>query len=174
MNNQTNKQNGFIRYHYGKSLAIDTQFTEYNNYNGANGQAGKMVTWDSVVGAARITDYLVVQSDFYEYIETIATPTEFRQQFNSWYDNMKNITAENIKSSFFEVEKGFTQHGVNPLDSYVVDDGCINYNSFWDLIETQVNSQMNYMIQVYKFNNLINFGLWLGPRGGYGTQNYDC
>lgn len=78
LNNQTNKQNGFIRYHYGKSLAIDTQFTEYNNYNGANGQAGKMVTWDSVVGAARSTDYLVVQSDFYEYIETIATPTEFR------------------------------------------------------------------------------------------------
>ena len=171
LNNQTNKQNGFIRYHYGKSLAIDTQFTEYNNYNGANGQAGKMVTWDSVVGAARSTDYLVVQSDFYEYIETIATPTEFRQQFNSWYDNMKNITAENIKSSFFEVEKGFTQHGVNPLDSYVVDDGWINYNSFWDFDRNPSkfpNELYDSSLQVQQFGS--NFGLWLGPRGGYGTQ----
>ncbi|WP_302759414.1 discoidin domain-containing protein [Amedibacillus dolichus] len=171
LNNQTNKQNGFIRYHYGKSLVIDTQFTEYNNYNGANGQAGKMVTWDSVVGAARSTDYLVVQSDFYEYIETIATPTEFRQQFNSWYDNMKNITAENIKSSFFEVEKGFTQHGVNPLDSYVVDDGWINYNSFWDFDRNPSkfpNELYDSSLQVQQFGS--NFGLWLGPRGGYGTQ----
>ncbi len=171
LNNQTNKQNGFIRYHYGKSLAIDTQFTEYNNYNGANGQAGKMVTWDSVVGAARSTDYLVVQSDFYEYIETIATPTDFRQQFNSWYDNMKNITAENIKSSFFEVEKGFTQHGVNPLDSYVVDDGWINYNSFWDFDRNPSkfpNELYDSSLQVQQFGS--NFGLWLGPRGGYGTQ----
>ena len=171
LNSQTQKQNGFIRYHYGKSLAIDTQFTEYNNYNGANGQAGKMVTWDSVVGAARSTDYLVVQSDFYEYIETIATPTEFRQQFNSWYDNMKNITAENIKSSFFEVEKGFTQHGVNPLDSYVVDDGWINYNSFWDFDRNPSkfpNELYDSSLQVQQFGS--NFGLWLGPRGGYGTE----
>ena len=171
LNSQTQKQNGFIRYHYGKSLAIDTQFTEYNNYNGANGQAGKMVTWDSVVGAARSTDYLVVQSDFYEYIETIATPTDFRQQFNSWYDNMKNITAENIKSSFFEVEKGFTQHGVNPLDSYVVDDGWVNYNSFWDFDRNPSkfpNELYDSSLQVQQFGS--NFGLWLGPRGGYGTE----
>ena len=171
LNSQTQKQNGFIRYHYGKSLAIDEQFTEYNNYNGANEQPGKMVTWDSVVGAARSTDYLVVQSDFYEYIETIATPTEFRQQFNSWYDNMKNITAENIKSSFYEIEKGFTQHGVNPLDSYVVDDGWINYNSFWDFNRDPgkfPNELYDSSLQVQQFGS--NFGLWLGPRGGYGTQ----
>lgn len=170
-NSETSKKNGFIRYHYGKSLAVDTQFTEYNNYNGANGQSGKMVTWDAVVGAARSTDYLVVQSDFYEYIETIATPTEFRQQFNSWYDNMKNITAENIKNSFFEVEKGFTQHGVNPLDSYVVDDGWINYNSFWDFDRSPSkfpNELYDSSLQVQQFGS--NFGLWLGPRGGYGTE----
>lgn len=171
LSKESGKQNGFIRYHYGKTLEIDTDYNSYNNYNGANGQAGKMVTWDSVVGAARSTDYLVVQSDFYEYIETIATPTEFRQQFNSWYDNMKNITAENIKSSFFEVEKGFTQHGVNPLDSYVVDDGWINYNSFWDFDRNPSkfpNELYDSSLQVQQFGS--NFGLWLGPRGGYGTE----
>lgn len=171
INNDENKYNGFIRYHYGKSLAIDTQFTEYNDYNNAGGKAGKMVTWDAVVGAARSTDYSVVQADFYEYIETIATPTEFRQQFNSWYDNMKNINAENIKSSFNEIEKGFTQHGVNPLDSYVVDDGWINYNSFWDFDRSQnkfPNELYDSSLQVGQLGS--NFGLWLGPRGGYGTE----
>ena len=86
-----------------------------------------MTTWDAVVGAARSRDYSVTQSDFYEYIETIAIDTEFRQQYNSWYDNMKEITDEIIQKSFFEIEKGFTQYGIAPLDSYVVDDGWTNY-----------------------------------------------
>ena len=87
--NKIRSGNGFIRYHYGKSLAKDQHF-EYHK----NNTAGEMVTWDAVVGAARSTDYSVVQADFYEYIETIAVDTDFRQQYNSWYDNMKNITKE--------------------------------------------------------------------------------
>ena len=174
--NKVRNGNGFIRYHYGKDLSSsgqnsDGQFNNYNNYNNANGQSGKMVTWDAVVGASRSTDYQVVQSDFYEYIETIATPTGFRQQFNSWYDNMKNINDSNIQSSFNEIEKGFTQYGVNPLDSYVVDDGWTNYNSFWDFDRSSgkfPNELYNSSSQVNKMGS--NFGLWLGPRGGYGTE----
>lgn len=163
LNEETKKQNGFIRYHYGKSLAKDADF-EYNE----NNESGKMITWDAIVGAARSRDYSVVQSDFYEYIETIATDTQFRQQYNSWYDNMKNISADNIQESFYEIEKGFTQHGVNPLDSYVVDDGWINYNSFWDFNEKFPNELYDSSLQVKQLAS--NFGLWLGPRGGYGTQ----
>ena len=169
--NKIRNGNGFVRYHYGKNLAPDTTFNNYNNYNNANGQSGKMITWDAVVGAARSTDYQVVQSDFYEYIETIATPTSFRQQFNSWYDNMKDINDSNIKASFNEIEKGFTQYGVNPLDSYVVDDGWMNYNSFWDFDRSPgkfPNELYNSTAQVNKLGS--NFGLWLGPRGGYGTE----
>ena len=166
--NKIRNNKGFIRYHFGKSLAVENTFEHYNNYNGSDGVNGKMVTWDAVVGAARSTDYSVCQADFYEYIETIATDTSFRQQFNSWYDNMKDITAENIKSSFYEVEKGFTQHGVNPLDSYVVDDGWINYNSFWNFNNKFPNELYDSSLQVKQLNS--NFGLWLGPRGGYGTE----
>lgn len=69
-------------------------------------------------------------SDFYKYIEeTIATPTKFRQQYNSWYDNMKNINDTNIKSSFLEIEKGFIVRS-ETFGSYVVDDGWTNWNSF--------------------------------------------
>ena len=174
--NKVRDKKGFIRYHYGKNLVVendksDGQFHNYNNYNNANGQSGKMITWDAVVGAARSTDYQVVQSDFYEYIETIATKTGFRQQFNSWYDNMKDITDSNIQESFNEIEKGFTQYGVNPLDSYVVDDGWTNYSSFWDFDRSAnkfPNELYNSSSQVNKMGS--NFGLWLGPRGGYGTE----
>ncbi len=174
--NKVRDKKGFIRYHYGKNLVVendksDGQFHNYNNYNNANGQSGKMITWDAVVGAARSTDYQVVQSDFYEYIETIATKTGFRQQFNSWYDNMKDITDSNIQESFNEIEKGFTQYGVNPLDSYVVDDGWTNYSSFWDFNRSAnkfPNELYNSSSQVNKMGS--NFGLWLGPRGGYGTE----
>ena len=161
--NKIKGSNSFIRYYYGKSLKSDDKF-EYNEGN----ENGKMTTWDAVVGAARSRDYSVTQSDFYEYIETIAIDTEFRQQYNSWYDNMKEITDEIIQKSFFEIEKGFTQYGIAPLDSYVVDDGWTNYSSFWDFNNKFPNELYNSSLQV---NQLApNFGLWLGPRGGYGTE----
>lgn len=145
-------------------LKADDKF-EYNEGN----VNGKFTTWDAVVGAARSKDYSVVQSDFYEYIETIATDTSFRQQYNSWYDNMKNISDASIQKSFFEIEKGFTQYGIEPLDSYVVDDGWIDYqNSFWGFNGKFPNELYNSSLQVGQLGS--NFGLWLGPRGGYGTQ----
>lgn len=161
--NKIRNNQAFIRYHYGKSLAKDEHF-EYHK----NNVAGEMVTWDAVVGAARSTDYSVVQADFYAYIETIATDTDFRQQYNSWYDNMKNITKENLERSFFEIERGFTQNGVNPLDSYVADDGWINYNSFWDFNEKFPNEFYDVSLQAEQMGSY--FGTWLGPRGGYGTD----
>ena len=161
--NKIKGSNSFIRYYYGKSLKSDDKF-EYNEGN----ENGKMTTWDAVVGAARSRAYSVTQSDFYEYIETIAIDTEFRQQYNSWYDNMKEITDEIIQKSFFEIEKGFTQYGIAPLDSYVVDDGWTNYSSFWDFNNKFPNELYNSSLQVNQLAS--NFGLWLGPRGGYGTE----
>ena len=161
--NKIKDSNSFIRYYYGKSLKSDDKF-EYNEGN----ENGKMTTWDAVVGAARSRDYSVTQSDFYEYIQTIAIDTEFRQQYNSWYDNMKEITDEIIQKSFFEIEKGFTQYGIAPLDSYVVDDGWTNYSSFWDFNDKFPNELYNSSLQVNQLAS--NFGLWLGPRGGYGTE----
>ena len=155
----------FVRYWYGKSLEHTKDKFTYNEQK----TDGQLTTWDAVAGAARSTDYLVCQNDFYEYIETIATKTDFRQQFNSWYDNMKDITSENILESFAEVEKGFTQNGVEPLDSYVVDDGWINYaSSFWGFNNKFPNELYDSSLQVNQMGS--NFGLWLGPRGGYGTQ----
>ena len=166
-----------IRYYSGKTftrLQQDNQLTT----------DGKFVTWQNVVGAAQGTDTSVVQTDFFEYIEDIATPTDFRKQYNSWYDNMMNITDESIANSFYGAEKGLTENGVEPLDSYVVDDGWNNYydgtytatpgssqgttpnqTGFWEF-------NAKFPNELYTSSSLSNklqsaFGLWVGPQGGY-------
>ena len=40
---------------------------------------------------------------------------------------MLTITDESISKSFYGTEKGLTENGVEPIDSYVVDDGWHNY-----------------------------------------------
>lgn len=166
-----------IRYYSGKTfdrLKQDGQLTKDN----------KFVSWQNVVGAARGTDTSVVQTDFFDYIEQIATPTEFRKQYNSWYDNMMNITDESIASSFNGAEAGLTSNGVEPMDSYVVDDGWNNYydgtylttpgssqgttknqTGFWEFNDKFPNELYTSTALADKLQS--SFGLWLGPQGGY-------
>ncbi len=124
------------------------------------------VSHKSVVGGAESDIFENVQKAFYEYIKDISKPVYLRRQYNSWYDNMLNITRENITSSFLEIEKQMTRTGEPPLDSYVADDGWNDYSSgFWSF-----NSK--FPDELYPFRNLAEslgskFGLWLGPRGGY-------
>lgn len=179
-----------IRYYSGKNftkLEEDGQLTT----------DGKFVSWQNVIGAAQGTDTSVVQTDFFSYIEDIATPTEFRKQYNSWYDNMMSITDESIASSFNGAEAGLTQNGIEPLDSYVVDDGWNNYYSiigdttyvgpsadagsgtpnqtgFWEFNNKFPNELYTSSSLAEKFGST--FGVWVGPQGGYnyftGFANY--
>lgn len=112
---------GFMRYYSGKTfsrLKEDNQLTTDDKY----------VTWQTVAGAARSTEQEVIQADFFEYIKSIATPSEFRTQYNSWFDNMMKISDENILASFIEIDRELNKAEVRPLDSYVVDDGWNAYN----------------------------------------------
>ncbi len=124
------------------------------------------VSHKSVVGGGESDIFEDVQKAFYEYIKDISKPVYLRRQYNSWYDNMLNITRENITSSFLEIEKWMTRTGEPPLDSYVADDGWNDYGAdFWSF-----NSK--FPDELYPFRNLAEslgskFGLWLGPRGGY-------
>lgn len=164
------KKIGRPRYYTGKTmdrLAEDEQASRGDDgsihYN----------TWQTVVGAARSTDYRVVQADFFDYIDDISVPAEFRIQYNSWYDNEKNISDDNILSSFIEIDKELSETGVRPLDSYVVDDGWTDYNSqdkgFWPFNQKFPNGFEPSSKLVQKFGS--NFGVWIGPRGGYGTND---
>ncbi len=168
---------GYMRYYTGKTfdrLKKDNQLTK----------DGKYVTWQTVVGAARSTENEVIQADFYEYINSIATPSEFRIQYNSWFDNMMKINDNNILESFMEIDRELNNAEVRPMDSYVVDDGWnaynngtipthehqksgakINQSGFWEFNEKFPNELTPSSQLVQKFGS--NFGVWVGPRGGY-------
>ena len=169
-----------IRYYSGKSLA---QLRE----EGSLDEQGAWQTWPNVIGAAQGTDTDVVQTDFFAYIDTIATKTEFRVQYNSWYDNRMGITDERIAATFYGTENGLSEQGVAPLDSYVMDDGWNNYNDpDYTGIDTERSGNSYNQTGFWEFNDKFpnelytassmaanfdaSFGLWLGPQGGYELQ----
>ena len=168
---------GHVRYYTGKN------FTDFER-DGQLTEDGKYISWQTVVGASHSdgSDQGVIQSDFYDYIDSIATPSDFRLQYNSWFDNMMRIDDDNILSSFIEIEKELTQTGVRPMDSYVVDDGWNNYNNtsvvdsvrsgttlnttgFWEFNSKFPNGLTTSSSLVNKLGS--DFGVWIGPRGGY-------
>ena len=177
---------GFIRYFTGKNFddfARDGQLTK----------DGKYVSWQTVVGASPAADTKgnnldIVKQSFFEYINSIATPSDFRIQYNSWFDNMMRITDENILSSFSAIDKHLSETGVRPLDSYVVDDGWNIYRGNPNELKSGIDIERNGKDDVntagfWQFNSKFpqgltpsselvqnfgsNFGVWIGPRGGY-------
>ena len=174
---------GRMRYYTGKN------FNDFRRDGQLNAQ-GRYVSWQTVVGASRNdgSDNSVIQSDFYDYINSIATPTEFRIQYNSWFDNMMRINDENILSSFQAVDQHLSETGVRPLESYVVDDGWNIYRKNSGSLTSAIDNERNGVGDVntegfWQFNSKFpngltpsselvqnfgsNFGVWIGPRGGY-------
>ena len=151
--NKINNSTTSLRYYSGKKL---TDIMKNNVF----------VSREAVLGAADGNAFPQVQRAFFEYIKTISKPIKLRRQYNSWYDHMLNITRENIYGSFLEIEKAMTKTGERPLDCYVADDGWNDYSKgFWGF-------NNKFPDELYPFSGLTgalasNFGLWLGPRGGY-------
>ncbi len=179
---------GRIRYFTGKN------FTDFQR-DGQLTTDGKYISWQTVLGASKNdgSNNQVIQSDFYKYIYSIATPSDFRIQYNSWFDNMMFIDDNNILESFSAVDKNLSKTGVRPLDSYVVDDGWniyrkrageltrrddirrngevdVNTAGFWQFNSKFPNQLTPSSELVQNFGS--KFGVWIGPRGGYNYQ-YD-
>lgn len=169
---------GRMRYWTGKNFddfSRDGQLTD----------DGKYVSWQTVCGASHSngSDNNVIRTDFYSYIKGISKPSEFRIQYNSWFDNMMRIDENNILDSFKAVDKNFSETGVRPLDSYVVDDGWNNYNPTEASVDLQRSGTGKNTAGFWTFNSKFpnklstssslveklgsNFGVWIGPRGGY-------
>lgn len=124
----------------------------------------------TVVGGAKDNTMVDVQNAFFSYIDSIAQPCDFRLQYNSWYDHMLNIDADNIEKSFYEIESKLSANGIAPLDAYTVDDGWNNYKGdFWSF-----NKKFPYgLTDITNMTSRLGstLGLWLGPRGGYNFQD---
>lgn len=127
---------------------------------------GIYVSHKFVCGVADSDTIPRLKAAFFDYIRAISKPNELNIQYNSWYDHMLNISAENIEHSFLEVDKGMTHAGTKALDRYVMDDGWNDYSKgFWSFNDKFPN-------EAYQVDNLTkslgsSLGLWLGPRGGY-------
>lgn len=181
---------GRSRYWTGKNFADferDNQLTK----------DGKYVSWQTVVGASHSdgSDMNVVQADFFNYINQISKPSDFRIQYNSWFDNMMFIDDQNIIESFLAVDKHLNETGVRPIESYVVDDGWNQYRKSANQYLTGDDLRRNGSVDgkdglnhegFWQFNNKFpdgltpssnlvqklgsDFGVWIGPRGGYNYQ----
>ncbi len=154
--NDIDKNTTTMRYYSGKSLS-------------ALAENGVFTTCNAVIGAAEGNLFAQVQKAFFDYIRTISKPCYLRRQYNSWYDNMLNITTENVTSSFLEIEKGLTKYGEPPVESFVADDGWNDYTKgFWGFNEKFPRGLTDFTALSESFGS--RFGLWLGPRGGYTTD----
>ena len=123
----------------------------------------------SVIGVADSDNDVRLRTALFNYIEKISRPIKLRCQYNSWYDHMLDISAENIAESFIEVEKRMTAVGSKPLDCYVVDDGWNDYTKdFWGFNSKFPNEFYPSSALTKVFGS--SFGMWLGPRGGYTTD----
>lgn len=124
----------------------------------------------TVVGGAKGNTMVDVQKAFFNYIDSISVPVDFRLQYNSWYDHMLNIDADNIEKSFFEIEKQLSSNSIPPLDAYVIDDGWNDYKaSFWKFNKKFPNQLYDSSIITKRLGSSL--GLWIGPRGGYNHQD---
>ena len=178
---QIENDTGRMRYYTGKTFK---QFAQDNQLT----QDGKYVTWQTVAGAARSTDMQVQQADFFEYIKSIATPSDFRLQYNSWFDNMMLIDDQSIWKSFIEVDRELNKAETRPLDSYVADDGWNNYNDTETPVDAKRSGVGKNKSGFWEFNSKFpneftpaselvenfgsRFGTWVGPRGGYNFQSH--
>ncbi|MGM9694832.1 MAG: discoidin domain-containing protein [Alloprevotella sp.] len=187
--NMIEEENAYTsRYYVGKTIPYiyathkgQDLTTDFNGLQDADVDKDAVFeTWANVTGAgSSATDLDMLRSDFYSYIEGIAKPTKLRMQYNSWYDWMMLITEERINKSFKEMERGFSQHGLRPMDSYVVDDGWNSYG----VSDTDRSGSTANQTGFWEFNDKFpnglggaskiarmygsGFGIWLGPRGGY-------
>lgn len=148
-----------MRYYSGKNFVQITKDSQ-----------GKFVTWPALVGAGRSYEYLVMQDDFYEYVNENAQGTYFRTQFNTWYEGQMNITPQSITASYMGIEQGLTQAGLPPINAYIIDDGYNDYSGpFWGFKPAFANNVLKDISQMMTDAGGA-FAKWISPRGGYGQS----
>lgn len=127
----------------------------------------KIICPTTVIGGASGSLLVDLKKAFFEYLNSIILPSDYMLLYNTWYDRMLNIDADIIQKSFFNVEKQLSSHGIPPIDAYVIDDGWNNYKGeFWSVNQKRFpNGLLDASYIAKSFGS--QFGLWLGPRGGY-------
>lgn len=164
---------------------IDHDTIQIQNYSGRQLTVNQpFISKKFVIGAAASDDLAIVRQDFFNYIDDIAQPIQFRIQYNSWYDHDMGITQETIQNAFSSFHEKATQYRLPKIDAYVLDDGWNNYNTAeFDLLDVvrsgktynrtgfwEINDKFGFdlsSISALTAQMGAKFGLWFGPQGGY-------
>ena len=140
---------GEIKYYIGKSAE------------------GKILCPTTVMGAAAGASLFELKNAFFEYLEGISLPCEYRLQYASKHDRGTAVDANNIQKSFYKIEKQFSIRGVPPLEAYTIDEGWNSIKSG----EWEVNQKKfpNGLLDASYIARSLGsgFGLWISPRGGF-------
>ena len=110
-----------------------------------------------------------IEECFFDYVATFSTPKQCFQ-FNSWYDNMLDITPEKLENSFREMHQNLVAAGFDGLSRYVADDGWTEYlkPEFWEFNKKFPRGFEEVSALTKELRG--SFGVWFGPRGGYTTD----
>lgn len=120
----------------------------------------------TVIGTSDGTSFSKTKRAFYRYIDSISVPIDLRFQYNSWYDYMRGIDENNILTSFKQVHDKLTALDAPEISAYVVDDGWVDMKaSFWSYNKKFPGGMGKVSAFCKELDS--NFGMWLGPRGGY-------
>ena len=120
----------------------------------------------TVMGAAQDNSVLSVKKAFFEYLDSISTDITPRFNYNNWFETMGKANSESVKKDFAEVSGAVKAHGIEQLDSYVIDDCWNDYKAkFWSLNKGfgEGFSEIENRLE----EDGSSLGLWLSPRGGY-------
>lgn len=121
----------------------------------------------TVMGGATGNTIAELKKALFKYIDSISVKSNFRIQYNTWYDRMLDIDEKFVSKAFYNMENELSSHGIPPIDGYVMDDGWNNYNAnFWSINTKRFPNNFLDVSQIARKLN-SEFGLWLGPRGGY-------
>lgn len=152
-----------------ENSAVSVKYYSGKRFSEISDQNGIYKSVKAVIGVADKASEERLRAAFFEYIETISKPLVLRTQYNSWYDHMLNITDENIEKSFLEIEKAMTAVGTPALDCFVVDDGWNDYKKDFWCFNNKFPNEFYCASELSKAMG-SNFGMWLGPRGGYTAE----
>ena len=129
-------------------------------------------THSSVLGVADSPEF--IQQAFFDYIDrTRVRPLRLQTQYNSWFNQGRNVYAERFIRSIGKIHSELnTTRGVPPLAAYVIDDGWQDTTDWSDTV-WKVNGKFDAGFSKSKAAAEAagsNLGLWLSPGSVFGGQ----
>ncbi|MCM4162283.1 MULTISPECIES: hypothetical protein [unclassified Arenibacter] len=155
--NYVENKKGYCGYLWGREIKPDEVYTSHK----------------AVIGVGDNPEY--IQDTFFNYIDRIRIrPLRLQIQYNSWFDFYNGVDKEKFNQSVSKVHQELvSERNVDPLSTYVIDDGWQDVNADWSQKAWQVNSKFdaNFSSSIKSVELAgSKLGLWMSPGCLFGAQ----